>query len=127
MDGLGRAVALLLVLTAVTPPLRAQSNQDDRWQIGLESGDFIWDIRLVRLARDSLIYRRADSVGAVSVQRISELRLIRKTEFRVGTDGNGALPALLGADDEIFSFAPLDFAARIRAVQQILLTHPPVP
>ena len=127
MHGLRRVVVVLLVLTAVTSPLRAQTNRDDRWQIALENGVYIWDIRLVRLTGDSLVFRRADSVGAVSLQRIDELRLIRKTEFRVGTDGGGALPALMGADDEVYSFAPLDFPARIRAVQQILLAHPPKP
>ncbi len=125
MHGLRRVVALLLLLPAVTSTLRAQTTRDDRWQIALENGEYIWDIRLVRLSGDSLVFRRADSVGAVSLQRIDELRLIRKTEFRVGTDGGGALPALMGADDEVYSFAPLDYAARIRAVQQILLAHPP--
>ncbi|MDZ4863172.1 MAG: hypothetical protein SGJ01_06970 [Gemmatimonadota bacterium] len=127
MHGLRRAVALLLGLTAVTSPLRAQTDRGDRWQIALENGEYIWDIRLVRLTGDSLVFRRADSVGAVRLQRIDELRLIRKTEFRVGTDGGGALPALMGADDEVYSFAPLDYPARIRAVQQILLAHPPKP
>ena len=127
MHGLRRVVVVLLGLTAVTSPLRAQTDRDDRWQVALENGEYIWDIRLVRLTGDSLVFRRADSVGAVSLQRIDELRLIRKTEFRVGTDGGGALPALMGADDEVYSFAPLDFPARIRAVQQILLAHPPKP
>ena len=127
MHGLHRVVALLLLLTAANTPLRGQTNRDDRWQIALENGEYVWDIRLVRLTGDSLVFRRADSIGAVSVQRIGELRLIRKTEFRVGTDGGGALPALMGADDEIYSFAALDYAARIRAVQQILLAHPPNP
>lgn len=127
MHGLRRVVALILLLPAVTSTLRAQTTRDDRWQIALENGEYIWDIRLVRLSGDSLVFRRADSVGAVSLQRIDELRLIRKTEFRVGTDAGGALPALMGADDEVYSFTPLDYAARIRAVQQILLAHPPNP
>jgi hypothetical protein len=127
MHGLRPALLFLLALGAAAPPLGAQTPRDDRWQIGLESGEYIWDIRLVRIAGDSLVFRRADSVGAVSVQHIGELRLIRKTEFRLGTDGGGALPALMGADDEIYSFAPLDYAARIRAVQQILLAHSPRP
>lgn len=127
MHGLRRAIVLVLVLTAVARPLVAQSTRDDRWQIALESGEYIWDIRLVRLAGDSVVYRRADSLGSVRVQQIGEMRLIRKTEFRVGSDEGGALPALMGADDEVYSFAPLDYAARIRAVQQILLAHPPKP
>ena len=58
MHGLRRAVALLLGLTAVTSPLRAQTDRDDRWQIALENGEYIWDIRLVRLTGDSLVFRR---------------------------------------------------------------------
>jgi hypothetical protein len=127
MHGLCRSLTLVLVLAAAAAPGQAQSGRDDRWQIALESGDYIWDIRLVRLTGDSVVFRRADSVGTVRVQQISEMRLIRKTDFRVGSDGGGALPALMGADDEVYSFAPLDYPARIRAVQQILLAHPPKP
>ena len=127
MHGLRRGIALLLVFAAVAPPLVAQGNRDDRWQIALENGEYIWDIHLVRLSGDSVVYRRADSLGAISVHHISEMRLIRKTEFRPGSDAGGALPALMGADDEVYSFGPLDYAARIRAVQQILLAHPPKP
>ena len=95
MHGLRRTIVLVLLLTAVARPLVAQSTRDDRWQIALESGDYLWDIRLVRLAGDSVVYRRADSLGSVRVQQIGELRLIRKTEFRVGSDDGGALPALM--------------------------------
>jgi hypothetical protein len=118
-------IALLLSLAAA--PVRGQTKDDDRWQIGLESGDYIWDTRLVRLAGDSLVFRQADTLGSVSVQQIKELRLIRKTEMRIGEGAGAALAALTGSDDEIYDLTAMEYAARLRALQQVLLLHPPKP
>lgn len=122
-----RLVALSLWLGGTPAPALAQSPDDDRWQITLESGDYIWDIRLVRLAGDSLLYRQRDSLGATSVQKIRELRLIRKSEMRIGegAGAGGAINALTGSDDEIYDLQTLDYPARIRMIQQIFLVHPP--
>ena len=128
--------ALLLSVLALWPgALRAQDTPqgqdkpktDDRWQIGLENGQYIWDIRLVRLQGDSLVFRQADTLGRVSVQQIGELRLIQKSEMRLGAGAaaGGAISALTGSDDEVYDLLTLDYPARIRAVQQILLLHPP--
>jgi hypothetical protein len=125
-----RVLSLLLSISLATPvvPAPAQTPaDDDRWQIAIESGDYIWDIRLVRLHGDSLVYRQSDSLGSVAVQQIRELRLIRKTTMRIGegAGAGGAIGALTGADDEIYDLQTLDFPARLRAIQQILLVHPP--
>ena len=124
--------ALLLSAIALCPgALRAQDTpkpaHDDRWQIGLENGQYIWDIRLVRLAGDSLVFRQADTLGSVSVQQVGELRLIQKSEMRLGQGAaaGGAISALTGSDDEVYDLLTLDYPARIRAIQQILLLHPP--
>jgi hypothetical protein len=112
--------ALLLALAAA--PLAAQ---DDRWQVTLDSQEYVWDIRLVRLDGDSLVVRQADSLRAVPVDRISEIRLIRKSEMQLGDGATaGAMGALMGSDDEVYDFTPLEFADRIRAIQKILLFHP---
>jgi hypothetical protein len=117
---------LLISLAAPVVPAPAQSSSDDdRWQVATDAGDYIWDIRLVRLAGDSLIFRQADTLGAVQVQVIKELRLIRKTTMRIGEGAGGAMAALTGSDDEVYDFQTLDFPARLRAIQQILLVHPP--
>jgi hypothetical protein len=121
-----RALLLLLCLSAVTSA-SAQSKDDDRWQIGLESGDYLWDLRLVRLSGDSLVFRQADTLGSVSMQSVKELRLIRKTEVHLGEAGGGARAALTGGDDEVYDLNTMDYAARIRTVQQVLLLHPPRP
>lgn len=129
--------ALLLSVLALWPgALRAQDTPadneksktgGDRWQIGLENGQYIWDIRLVRLQGDSLVFRQADTLGSVSVQQIGELRLIQKSEMRLGQGAaaGGAISALTGSDDEVYDLLTLEYPARIRAVQQILLLHPP--
>ncbi len=118
-------LAACLLMAAV--PARGQGRDDDRWQIQLESGEYIWDIRLVRLAGDTLVFRQADSIGGVGVPQIRELRLIRKTEVRLGEGGGGTMAALTGVDDEVFDFAVMDFADRVRTIQQIFLLHPPKP
>ncbi len=125
-----RFIGLTLGLLAVgLPPAAAQGPDPDRWQIETEQGDYLWDIRILRLEGGALVYRQADSLGRIPVERIKELRLIRKTTVRLadagGEAGAAAFAALTGADDEVHDFAPLDFAARIQAIRQILLAHPP--
>ena len=117
-----RPILLPLLLALAAAPLAAQ---DDRWQVTLDSQEYVWDIRLVRLDGDSLVVRQADSLRAVPVDRISEIRLIRKSEIQLGDGATaGAMGALMGSDDEVYDFTPLEFADRIRAIQKILLYHP---
>jgi len=125
-----RLAMLLSALALVPGAIRAQDTpkpSDDRWQIGLENGQYIWDIRLVRLQGDTLVFRQADTLGTVSVQQIGELRLIQKSTMRIGQGAaaGGAISALTGSDDEVYDLLTLDYPARIRSIQQILLLHPP--
>lgn len=117
-----RALWLAVLLAAAAAPLAAQ---DERWQVALDTDEYVWDIRLVRLDGDSLVVRQADTLRSIPVERITEIRRIRKTEVQLG-DGRtaGTMNALTGTDDEVFDLTPLDFAARLRAVQQIFLRHP---
>src|SRR5918994_7624920 len=104
------AAALALAALSATP-LAAQ--QRDRWQVTLDQDRYVWDVRLVRLDGDSLVVRQADSLLSVPVDRITEMRLIRKSEMQLG-DGAMAMSALTGADDEVYDFAPLEYAERVR-------------
>jgi hypothetical protein len=127
---MARLALLLSALALVPGAIRAQDTpkpSDDRWQIGLENGQYIWDIRLVRLQGDTLVFRQADTLGTVSVQQIGELRLIQKSTMRIGQGAaaGGAIGALTGSDDEVYDLLTLDYPARIHAIQQILLLHPP--
>ncbi len=117
-------VAVSQVLLALTP-LRAQE-QDNRWQVTLDNQEYVWDIRLVRLDGDSLVVRQADTLRRISVEHITEIRLIRKSEMQLGARA-GAMSALTGSDDEVYDLTPLEFADRLRAIQKIFLYHPAEP
>jgi hypothetical protein len=117
-------LAALLLLCLGSARLAAQGSE--RWQIRLDQDEYVWDVRLLRLAGESLLVRQADSTVVVPVGRISEVRLLRKTEMQLG-DGAAAMSALTGGDDEVYDLSPLDFAERLRAIQKILLYHPPEP
>jgi hypothetical protein len=102
------AAAFVAPLPVLSTPVVAQTqNQSnpDRWQ--------------------SLHVSQGDSLAVVSVGQITELRLIQKTEVREGDMAGGAMPALMGSDDEVYDLSPLEFADRLRAVQKIFLYHPP--
>ena len=124
---MNRPAFILLILSAlIAPALTAQErrNPDDRWQLTLADGTYLWDVRLVKLAGDTIHVRGRDSSAAVTVAQVNEFRLIRKSEMQLGTPG-GAMAALTGADDEVYDLTPLDFADRLRAVQKIFVYHPP--
>lgn len=118
--------AALLLLPALARPLPAQ---DDRWQITLDDGRYVWDIRLVRLDGDSLVVRQSDSLVRVPLAHMDEIRLIRKSRVEVsgGPATAGAMNALVGGDDEIHDLTPLAPSDRRRTIEEILRLHPPEP
>jgi hypothetical protein len=125
---MSRLFACLALLGVLSVPAEAQSKSDDRWQITLEQGGIVWDVRLKQLVEDRLEVTQQDSVIAVKVGDIREMRRFRKSDMQIGAGTTaGAMAALTGADDEVFDFGPLDFGARMRAVQQILLQRPAAP
>ena len=113
----------LLAALAAPAPLAAQA-KPDRWQITLQSDDLLWDIRLVSLEGDKLTFRQADSTGVVEVGTVKEMRLFQPSELQLGTAG-AAFGALTGSDDIVFDMTLMDFAERLRTVQQILQKYPP--
>ena len=122
---MSRVFACLALLGVLAAPAMAQTPSDDRWQITLESGGNVWDVRLKQLTDDQLQVSQQDSLFAVKVGDIREMRRFRKSEMQIGQGTTaGAMAALTGSDDEVFDFAPLDFSGRLRAVQQIMLQRP---
>lgn len=127
---MGRTRQIALILLALLAHARrgdAQSAGVERWQIQLDGGEYLWDLRLGPLQGDSLTVRQADSTFTVPVGAVRELRLLQKTTFRLGDGGDGAAPmrALTGGDDEVYDLAALDFADRLRVVREVLSRHPP--
>ena len=115
-------LGLLAVLSAPVPS--AAQAKADRWQITLQNDDLLWDIRLVSLDGDRLTYRQADSTGVVPVANVKEMRLFQASEMQMGTAG-AAFGALTGSDDVVFDMTLLDFAERLKTVQQVMLKYPP--
>ena len=115
-------LGLLAVLVAPAPS--AAQAKADRWQITLQNDDLLWDIRLVSLDGDRLTYRQADSTGVVPVANVKEMRLFQASEMQMGTAG-AAFGALTGSDDVVFDMTLLDFAERLKTVQQVMLKYPP--
>jgi len=118
------AVAALSLAALSAAPLAAQ--QTDRWQVTLDQDRYVWDVRLVRLDGDSLVLSQADSLLRVPVERISEIRRIRKSEMQLG-DGAAAMSALTGRDDDVYDLTPLGPAEKVRAIQKLFLYHPSDP
>ena len=115
------AVVALTALAVVPAPAQARP---DRWQITLQNDSLLWDIRLVSLDGDKLTYRQADSTGVVAVGEVKEMRLLQASELQMGTAG-AAFGALSGSDDIVFDMTLLDFAERLRTVQQVFQKYPP--
>jgi len=122
---LSLAATSLALLVAASPCVGQTPADSDRWQVTMGEGQVLWDVRLMKLAGDSLYTQRGDSVAVVPVARITELRLIKKSEMQVGGPAGGAMGALMGSDDEVYDLTTLEFPERLRAVQKILLYHPP--
>jgi hypothetical protein len=116
--------AALFALVALARPLHAQG---ERWQVTLEGDRYVWDVRLVKLDGRSLVVRQSDSLVRVPVAKMTELRLIQKSEAEVGNGGAmaGAMSALVGGDDEVHDLRVLDLAARLDTIRAVLKTHPP--
>lgn len=120
-----RPYLLLGLLAALASPApSAAQAKPDRWQITLQDDDLLWDVRLVSLDGDKLTFRQADSTGVVEVGKVKEMRLFQPSELQMGTAG-AAFGALSGSDDIVFDMTLLDFAERLRTVQQIFQKYPP--
>ena len=117
------AAVSVLAVTAIPAAVEAQA-RPDRWQITLQNDSLLWDVRLVSLEGDKVTYRQADSTGVVSAGEIRELRLVQASELQLGTAG-AAFGALSGSDDIVFDMTLLDFAERLRTVQQVFQKYPP--
>lgn len=100
----------------------------DRWQVTLHNGTIVWDLRLVRLAGDTLVFRRTDTtrVLRLPVMQVDVLRLVQKAEKRQGApDGQGTGNGLMGGTDLIWQLTLLDRSERLQVLHQILEDHPP--
>lgn len=110
------------LIALVTRPAAGQAPAalPDRWQLTLNDHEYIWDVRLVKLAGDSLIVRNRDSLITASVANIAEIRLLPETILLVGDGHHSAISAMAGGHAGVFDLASLDLAERKTTIQKIL-------
>jgi hypothetical protein len=100
----------------------------DRWQVTLRDGTLVWDLRLVRLAGDTIVFRQTTSARALRfpAMQVDVLRLVQKAEKRQGApDGQGTGNGLMGGTDLVWQLTLLDRKERLAVLHQILEDHPP--
>jgi hypothetical protein len=100
----------------------------DRWQLTLRDGTLMWDLRLMQLAGDTLVFRPADTPRALRfpIMQVDVLRLVQKAEKRQGApDGQGTGNGLMGGTDLVWQLTLLDRGERLQVLHQILEDHPP--
>jgi len=116
-------VAGIVLLGAA--PVAAQ--QGDRWQLTLDDGTIVWELRLVRFRGDTLVVQQGDSTLRFPINQVDELRLVRKAERRQTAEPNRYGGVLGGSDDEVFRLTLYSLAERRQIVAQIVKDHPPAP
>jgi hypothetical protein len=111
-----------MVLLGAAPGV---AQQGDRWQITLDSGTILWDLRLVKLAGDTLVVRRADSTYAFPIAQVDELRLVRKAQRSITPEAGRYGGVLGGGDDVAYRLTLYDLAERRQILRQVFQEHPP--
>lgn len=103
-------------------PLRAQTpaSTPDRWQVTLANHGHLWNVRLVRLSRDTLFVRTTDSLVATPIRDISAIQLLAETVLRVGDGHRSGIGALGDNNSPVVELAPLALAARRQRIQTLL-------
>jgi hypothetical protein len=122
-------LALVLGLGAAAPAAaqgRTTAEPADRWQITLKDGSNLWDLRLVKLSGDTLVFQGNDSILRFPLMRVDELRLVRKAIRSITPEAGRFGGVLDGADDEVYRLTLFDLNERRQVLQQILRAHPPV-
>jgi hypothetical protein len=120
-----RLAVLFCGIGVVLPRLGAAQ---DRWQVTLRDGTLVWDLRLVQLAGDTLVFRQTDGARALRfpVMQVDVLRLVQKAEKRQGApDAQGTGNGLMGGSDLVWQLTLLERPERLQVLRQILEDHPP--
>jgi hypothetical protein len=118
-------VAVLFCGSAVAfPRLTAAQN---RWQVTLHSGAIVWDLRLTRLAGDTVVFQAGGArTLRLPVMQVDVLRLVQKAEKRQNApDGQGTGNGLMGGTDLVWQLTLLDRRERLAVLRKVIEDHPP--
>lgn len=120
-----RTIVLLCFALAGAVPCAAQRARGDRWQLTLNNGTTLWDLRLVKLAGDTLVVRNNDSTYALPITQLDELRLVQKSERSLAQEQGRFAGVLNGGDDVPYRLTLYSLAERRQILRQVFQDHPP--
>ncbi len=100
--------------------------QGDRWQLTLSSGQILYELRLLRLAGDTIVFRQDSTTVSVPLAQLSELRLVQSSTSRAGMVG-GMRGSLVGADDDVYQLTLYTVPEKRQILEQVLQQYPPEP
>ena len=110
------------------PPAAAPA-PSDIWQITLKDGTIVWNLHLVRLERDTIVFREDSTTVRYPLSQVDVLRLVRAGEHEIGPVAAGGRydGAANGSSDLVYQLTLLDLAQRRQVVEEILRTRGPAP
>jgi hypothetical protein len=110
----------VIAIKARPAAAQATASPSDRWQLTLNDERYLWDVRLVKLAGDTLMVQNRDSIVGTPIARINEMRLLPETILLVGDGHHSAISALAGSNPNVYDLAKLGLADRRSTIQRIL-------
>jgi hypothetical protein len=115
-------LVLLAGCLVSTTPLWAQEAAPlpERWQLTFADQSYLWDVRLVKLAGDTLVVQSRDSLIPTSVVDLTELRLLPETILKVGDGHRSGIGALGDNNVRVIDMAVLSVAERRKILATIL-------
>lgn len=116
------AVILLPAVPGAAQEPAPGPGPDALWQITLKDGAIVWNLRLVDLVRDTMIFRRDTIIVRYPLAQVDELRLVRAGPHEIGPVAAGGryAGAANGDADLVFALTLLDLPERRRVVEGIL-------
>ena len=105
------------------PPSRPPPQAPDAlWQITLKDGTIVWNLHLLRLVHDTLVFREDSVTVRYPLMEVDVLRQVRGGEHEIGPVAAGGRydGAANGSSDVVYQLTLLDRAERRRVMEQIL-------
>lgn len=98
---------------AVTAP------RGDRWQILLNDGSYLYEIRLLAARGDTLVVAQPDDTLGVPLAAIDELRLVQASS-KVAGNARNTYNSLTGVDDAVLKLGRYEPAERRGLIDALL-------
>lgn len=111
--------SVLALVAALLVPAALSGQERDRWQITLQDGRYLYELRPVALHGDTLVIEQEGRRREIALSDVHELREVRASLQPAGTR-QATFPTLTGADDRVFGIGYLDPEEQRTVVAAIL-------